>query len=404
MPTIGGLRGRGRCRSRRDLKMRKLFVVLKVASSCNLNCTYCNIFNGADKTIYKQKKTLAPHIASALGEFLWTAVSDGEVDSVHVVLHGGEPLLLKPIRLGKIISSITKEFGDQRRLSFSLQTNGTLLSSSWLDFFEEHKLHIGISVDGNEEAHNSFRIYKDGSGSFTDVEAGIRLTQAAVNDGRVPSLGLLAVWNPLLRADELYNQYVRRLGIRSVDVLLPDATHDIPPSPVLVKKLSSFLTDLYDAWYLDETASGMVRIVGSVFSMLVGGKTLLSSFGETGSYAITVEADGSLRLDDHLRSCGNGFTETGLSVLKHTFKDFTDHPLVTWVTASSADLPYECSECVWKRLCRGGELIHRYGQESFSHPSIYCDALKSLFSRATESLIRDGYDLGNLSNALLIPE
>jgi len=384
--------------------MRKLFVVLKVASSCNLNCTYCNVFNGTDKSIYKQKKTLAPHVATALGKFLWAAVSDDGVDSVHIVLHGGEPLLLKPVRLGEIISRITEEFGDQRRLSFSLQTNGTLLTSLWLDFFEEHKLHIGISVDGTNAAHNSFRIYKDGSGSFADVEAGIRLVQAAVDDGRVPSLGLLAVWNPLLRADEFYNQYVRRLGIRSLDVLLPDATHDIPPSPALVKKLASFLVDLYDAWYLDESASGMVRIVGSVFSMLAGGRTLLSSLGETGSYAITVEADGSLRLDDHLRSCEDGFTETGLSVLKHTFKDFTDHPLVTWVTESNADLPYECSQCIWKRLCRGGELIHRYGQKSFSHPSIYCGALKDLFSRATESLINDGYDLAKLSNVLLNPE
>ena len=66
-------------------------VLVKTASRCNLNCTYCYVYNLGDDNWKYQPRRMADEIQAAvisrLGE-----LSHAQHRPLSVVLHGGEPL------------------------------------------------------------------------------------------------------------------------------------------------------------------------------------------------------------------------------------------------------------------------------------------------------------------------
>jgi uncharacterized protein len=59
-------------------------------------------------------------------------------------------------------------------ITFSITTNGTLLTEADAEFFEAHGFAVTISLDGPREAHNLLRPFKSGSGSFDAIVQRIR--------------------------------------------------------------------------------------------------------------------------------------------------------------------------------------------------------------------------------------
>src|SRR5580693_6073961 len=73
--------------------------VVKVASRCNLNCSYCYMYNLADQTYRGQPAVMSGAVTAAMARRIASHASRHGVPSVHVILHGGEPLLLGRHRL-----------------------------------------------------------------------------------------------------------------------------------------------------------------------------------------------------------------------------------------------------------------------------------------------------------------
>lgn len=378
----------------------RLFVVLKVIGKCNLNCTYCNIFNGVDKTYQVKPAVLSVESAQALGKYLSQAIREDGISRVSVVLHGGEPLLMKPAKMREVINSVKQGIPDGQ-IDFSLQTNGILINQEWINLFSEFQINVGVSIDGPKKVHDHYRVDKSGSGSFDDVVAGIEHLKRALDSGLIPHLSVLAVWNPKQDATELYTLIVQQLGIKSFDVLMPDATHD-NVAFLNRKGLEKFLCEIFDLWINEPQREVVVRIVASAFAMLVGGKSLLSTFGANTSTAITVDTDGEVRLDDQLRSCAHEFSRTLLSVSTSSFKDFKRTPLFRHVKGAAEEIPEACGTCAWEKVCRGGELIHRFGRGTFNNRSVYCKELSILFSHISKQLLQAGYSEEMLMSTLEI--
>ena len=78
-------------------------VLLKVANRCNLDCSYCYVYNMGDETWRSLPKRMSPKteraVATGLGALLRSQGRD-----FSVVLHGGEPLLLGAPRLSSLLS------------------------------------------------------------------------------------------------------------------------------------------------------------------------------------------------------------------------------------------------------------------------------------------------------------
>ena len=88
-------------------------------------------------------------------------------EEIRITFYGGEPLLSTE-RIVSISQKI-RSFWENKGLkySFSLVTNGTLLTPAIIDRLLQLGLKSAkVTVDGPKEVHDAFRPFKSGAGSF----------------------------------------------------------------------------------------------------------------------------------------------------------------------------------------------------------------------------------------------
>jgi len=94
-------------------------------------------------------------------------------DILTVEFSGGEPLLnFKLIR--DFIPRANKMAETKgKKLSFSIQTNGTLFNDENIIFLKDNNVDIGISIDGTADVHDKNRVFPNGTGSNAIIVANI---------------------------------------------------------------------------------------------------------------------------------------------------------------------------------------------------------------------------------------
>jgi uncharacterized protein len=88
----------------------------------------------------------------------------------------GEPTLLG-VDFFKRVVELQKPFVHQKKITNSLQTNGTLLNDELCRFLKNNHFMVGISLDGPREIHDRYRVDRQGKGTFEKVMRGLRLLQ-----------------------------------------------------------------------------------------------------------------------------------------------------------------------------------------------------------------------------------
>lgn len=113
-------------------------VLIKTASRCNINCTYCYVYNLGDEGWKDNPKILSfetiDNIISTLKDIY---LYQGK--SFAIVLHGGEPLLLPKDRLSYLLKNIRKNLPGYTNIS--IQTNGLLITNEIIDLCYIIMLH-----------------------------------------------------------------------------------------------------------------------------------------------------------------------------------------------------------------------------------------------------------------------
>ena len=134
---------------------------LAIAQKCNLGCTYC----------YAQQGEFgAPAKNMALADALSAVnllVGEAEPGArLNLAFLGGEPLVNR--KTLQAAARKARDLAESRgaKITFSITTNGTLLTEDDARFFEDFGFAVTISLDGPREAHDALRPYKGGSGSF----------------------------------------------------------------------------------------------------------------------------------------------------------------------------------------------------------------------------------------------
>lgn len=380
---------------------RRVEVILKVAERCNLDCSYCYFFNGADPTFREHPAVISPATCSALARFLRAGVEELGLQAVQIDFHGGEPLLMGRPRFDAACRTFREALEPVVDFSLCVQTNATLVDEAWLKVFERHAARVSTSLDGPREWHDADRVDYAGRGSYDATARGLRLLQEAAAAQRIPSLGALCVVNPTRSAARIYRHLVHELGLRTVDFLLPDATHDSVSHPAAA--YGRYLCELFDAWAADDDPDIQVRILDSVMSLLLGGPSRVNGFGRQVAPAITVASDGSLGPDDVLRACGPEVMRSGCSVFDTSLAGFLRGPFLAALEAARIDLPRACRECCWLEACGGGLLVNRHSAaRGFRNPSVLCEGLKTFYAHVAAFLVEDGVAVEDLQASLRI--
>src|SRR5690606_13088897 len=133
-------------------------VILKVAQRCNLDCSYCYVYNRGDDTWKSRPKMIPDAVATALARRIREHCEKYAIPRFMIELHGGEPLLLGKRRMKALIDLFRREC-EGVQLDLTLQTNGLLLDEEWLQLFASNDVRFGISCDGPPESADRRRTY-----------------------------------------------------------------------------------------------------------------------------------------------------------------------------------------------------------------------------------------------------
>lgn len=117
-------------------------IIVNITNKCNLNCKYCYTSSKSNSEILNAKNAI-----DAIEKLLKIY----KRDSVHVLFQGGEPLLAIDE-----ITSIATHFQGQA-ITYSIQTNGTLLSDRIIDICKKYNIRISVSLDGFSLKQNELR-------------------------------------------------------------------------------------------------------------------------------------------------------------------------------------------------------------------------------------------------------
>jgi uncharacterized protein len=154
--------------------------------------------------------------ATVVDEVTQKALQSATFNAVHFNWHGGEPTMLPIEFYQHAFARQRAHCPPGRRWTNTMQSNGTLLSDAWLAFLKEHRVALGISIDGPPELHDRMRPTRGGGPS----SALVRKSLQRLADWEVAhSVSVVASWE-LVEAGPAYLwSFLADLGVSSVTII-----------------------------------------------------------------------------------------------------------------------------------------------------------------------------------------
>lgn len=366
-----------------------LLVMVKVAERCNIACSYCYMYNGVDQSWRSRPKTLSDESLGILCDRLASYRRGHPAARMTLEIHGGEPLLLGKERTRKFLENVRRSLPPDD-LFIVTQSNGILIDDEWLDMYASFDATIAISCDGPEAVHDRHRIDHRRAGTGASTARSIKkCIEFDARNGAAVFNGVLCVVDPHQDPEALLS-YFFDLGVRDMDLLLPDANHFSPPSHLKDyrhESMERFFCSAFDAWLERDDPDFRIRIFETFIRAMLGQRPELDAFGGDLVPIVVVESDGSYRLIDVLSICQDGVSATSLHLAQNELEEFRS------VAQRRYPKPCkECQTCEAFKTCGGGYLPHRFDGRSYERPSFYCSTLLKLhqhISRRMPQTVRE---------------
>ncbi len=351
-------------------------LVVKIAERCNLNCTYCYMYNHADQQYLSRPAFMSHEVFLALMNRVASYCDAHGYHTMGLAFHGGEPMLFDPEKLDAWLTEVKPIVGD--KVLYTVQTNATMVGDAWIALIKKHGIRTSVSLDGPPEIHDEFRVDHAGKGSHDRVVAGLR---RLIDEGLDPNI--LCVINPRQSGIKVYHHF-RSLGLRRMNFLWPDVSHDF--KPVLYGNLgptpvADFLIPIFDEWFNEDDPDISIRIFIEAIRIMHGAVPGTDTLGKTTEDYLIIDTDGSILANDALKVCFDGAPESSLNVLRNGFDDLDKgDPLLYQLVNEGMPLCETCLACPELETCGGGAVPHRYSRANgFLNPSVWCaDLLKFL--------------------------
>jgi uncharacterized protein len=381
-----------------------LEVVLKVTERCNINCTYCYMFNKGNDDYLHRPAAIDSEWIDGVIAFLAEGIEMLGVKRVNVVFHGGEPLMLKKAKFREICRKLRDALGGLVNLELGMQTNAILIDNDWIDLFAEFDIALGISLDGPAHLNDRFRVDKRGRGTHRGTAAGMLRLQDAYNEGRIGKPGIICVINPENPAREIYRHVVDELGIEHLSFNLPMETRDTLGEEQQ-QAYADYLLELFDEWLADDNPRINIRIFDHMFRFFSGDepfRALLPNF-ITKHVMVVIASDGTLSEHDDFKVIN--FAQRAGTIRDTSLYEFANSPLRRYLDTVVQTLPEDCQSCEWRGYCRAGVThgltVSRYSKDKgFNNRSSMCRAFSALFQAGSDYLLDNGLPPERLRKSL----
>lgn len=292
---------------------RPLYIMSKpVSSMCNLNCKYCYYLEKAN--LYRKEDKAARFTMSdeLLEKFVRDYIESQTMPQVLFSWHGGEALM-RPLSFYKRVVELQKRYARGMQIDNSIQTNGTLLTDEWCEFFRDNGWLVGVSIDGPQEFHDEYRRNKMGQPSFRKVMQGINLLKkhgvewnalAVVNDFNADYP--LDFYNFFKEIECHYIQFTpiverlfghkdgRHLASPMDQGNLPLADFSVSP-----EQWGEFLVTLFDEWVKGDVGKYFIQLFDATLANWVGQAPGVCTMARTCGHAGIMEYNGDVYSCDH---------------------------------------------------------------------------------------------------------
>ncbi|WP_431295502.1 FxsB family cyclophane-forming radical SAM/SPASM peptide maturase [Pedobacter sp. P26] len=342
------------------------------------------MYNHLDQSWKSQPKLMSDNTLEKTTQRIQEYAIHKRLDRIAIVYHGGEPLLMSTDKLVAHAKSLKNSLPDVI-VEFSLQTNGVLLKEDDILKFQDADIQVSLSLDGPADANDRHRLDHRGLSSYAGTEQALTLLE------KYPKVfsGVIAVIDADNDPKEVLDFFAQR-SIPQLDFLLPDANYATVP-PGINKNPNRYLNWLltcFDTWF-DNYPSMKIRTFDAILASLMGVPSETDGFGLGDVSLITIETDGSYHDLDVLKITGEGTDLINGSVY---FNDIEEALKSKQVAKHRALLRKEglteiCQACSVVDICGGGAVAHRFSENGFQNPSIYCRELKGLIEHANKRVM-----------------
>lgn len=374
-------------------------------STCNLDCTYC---------FFLSKEALYPNSKSRMSEqtlenYIRQTVESHQTDTVTIAWQGGEPTLMGVDFFRKSVEYARKYLRPDQQIEYTFQTNGVLLDDEWCEFLKENNFLVGLSVDGPEDIHDTYRLNKGGEGTFKQVMRGwsylnkhgvdlnILCTVNAANQYRGREVytffrdELDAQWMqfiPIVERATLETLSIANLGWSEKpggERLLYTQTGDLVTERTVGREqYGRFLVDIYEEWIRHDVGERYVQLFDVTLHAYFG-QHLLCIHAPTCGYGPALEHNGDLYTCDHFVEpdflLGN-INET------HMLEMVGSQQMRTFGDNKRDLLTKQCRECDVRMLCNGGCPKDRFEFSRDGEPgqNYLCDGLYFFFDHVRPTM------------------
>lgn len=360
------------------------FLIKPASSLCNLRCKYCFYEDEAQNRSEASMGLLSRENTELLLREAFSAVDPN--GSISFAFQGGEPSFAGLTFFQDFVEKARAWKPGGVSLSFSIQTNGTLLDEEWAAFLHREQFLVGLSMDGFKEAHDLHRVDPAGKGSWNRVLKAHRLLEKH----RVEHNALCVVTSRLARSPELAYRNLKALGFRYLQFIAcldpigqPRGQQAFSLTP---EAYGRFLCRLFDLWYADWEKGDYhsVRLFDDYIHVLLGdGASTCATCGRCGSYLV-VEGDGSLYPCDFYVLDDWRLGKLGEKPLQEFAESEKAKAFLRW----GAVKPEECAACPYGTICNGGCKNDWYTDAEGKVHNYYCAAFRALLDHGLPRMRR----------------
>jgi uncharacterized protein len=355
-------------------------VLLKTASRCNLDCTYCYVYHMGDDGWRGQPKRMPATVIDAVCVELGR-LSHAQDPPVSVVMHGGEPLLLGLSAMTQLVTQLRA--GLRSDAGLHIQTNGILLNAAWIELFARHDVGVSVSYDGPVETHDRHRVDIRGRGSHARVLEGIgRLTGHP--EGPRLFQGVLAVVDSRSDPEAVYDA-LKATAAPAFDLLYRDGNHDSLPPGKATRESTEFgdwMTRLL-VRYLTDPSPPRIRVLDDLMRLILGGDGRKEGVGLTDYGILVIDTDGAITKNDTLKVAHNKADrfEAPASILDGDLLATLGRLEVETYHGLQRPTAEACRACPELAVCGGGMPAHRWSKSrGYGNPTVFCADQKLLIS------------------------
>ncbi len=352
-------------------------------ATCNLDCTYC-FFLTKEKLYPDSRFRMTDDL---LETYIRQLIESQRAPEVTISWQGGEPTLMGLDFFKRAMDYVQQYSRPGVTVQHTMQTNGILLNEAWCDFFHEHNFLIGLSLDGPQAMHDTYRVDKGGAPTFHKVLRAARLLQEnKVEFNILTTVNAANADHPLevyrFLRDEVGTDFMQFIPIverinEQGEIGFQEG-NQVSERSVKPEQWGTFLITIFDEWVRRDVGTVFVQMFDAALASWYGAPPALCIFAETCGNALALEHNGDLYSCDH-------FVEPkyllGNIKKKHMIELVASDQQRQFGLHKRDSLPRYCRECEVRFACHGECPKNRFIETPDGEPGLnyLCAGYKAFF-------------------------